>query len=681
MTELNLAQLFYLVEMLLRQRPDQPLPLIQRSRQAPYSFWLSGLGAAAPLDALEYQRLDQLVGTLSLQPWHMEQDFSDEIIIYLRGNAAELERHIGQLFELEHGLWPRFTLTACLLGQIQDRNQYACLLYLKGLHSYLPFVSWQKQSRCVIYYRYGSTRESGPAERVGIGSQARTNNVPGIYVQWGYELPADVPGLDRDCQGKNLVVLLGQDLLDRYVLKDAEFFPLLDLLNLNVEVKADVQIVTPPPEVPLGLQLNIGPLRESETQDLQTLSESSLLKFNMTLRSVYDSMERFEADTNALEGQIEYLQLQLEKVRLDREVGGFSLLYLYVYEELPQHPYADGLDGLRQFVVRQPEWHLANFAYQYLTLQLGSAKRFFHLVRPLKGDWQNPAGLNPPASTYRFYLEQQWSSVMGCDIYLPMDGTSRPMEFYPALLPSKKMAEKFKPALLGKDFQPGSTLLLWPDPWPDRQTIKTMFKVAIPKWESLLYAQQFINIRAIKEESDAIKQPSDSLSLVRDRLYGGPLPDQQLPEQQAISQVQTDWVARKKVVDTFISNANRLLAQAAQAEKYRAEVIALLYKMRKLRKQKFKDWNSFMTTVRHLHQEVMEYSPTLKTPFDEILNNISAEQLSNEAKLEQLISRFQREVGSNDEYRGRVAARLRRLADDLAPANSSEVTGGRTHEL
>jgi hypothetical protein len=234
------------------------------------------------------------------------------------------------------------------------------------------------------------------------------------------------------------------------------------------------------------------------------------------------------------------------------------------------------------------------------------------------------------------------------------------------------MAEKFKPALLGKDGQLGKTLLLWPDPWPDRQTIKSMIRVVIPSWENLLKAQQFINIRAIKEEVQAIEKPPDPIVLVRDQLYGGPLSDQQLPEQQAISEVQTDWTIRKKDVDDFISKANILLDHAAQAETHRKQVITLFNNIRKLRQQKFKDWKNFIAAVHEMDREIIQYPGTLSKPFHVILDKVRQEQQANEAKLEQLVDQFKREIGSNVEYRNRAAERLRQLANDLASSNLPE---------
>lgn len=678
MTELNLIQLLHLVEIILEEQPERPIPLIHRTTGEPFTFWLSGIEDGAPVNS-EQQSLDNLIGTLELLPWHLERDFSGDLIVYLCGNSARLEQNISQLFELAHGLRPGFALKARLLGQFEGTEQYACLLHLTGLQSYMPIVKWQNDPQCVIYCRYLS---AGPYESDGLFPdeyQADDKRIGGIYVEWGYELPRSFSGFHNYYQFKNSLMLLGQDSSKRYIFPDAQFFPLLDLFNLSVEAASHVTTVSPlPSDVAPNLQINIGPLRDAATQAPRPPSSSSLFKFNMTLRSRYDTLEHFEADEDTLQEQIEYLQLQLEKVRLDKETVRPSTSSVYVYEELLDHPYADGLNHLRQFIARQPDWYLAYFEYQRLELELNSNRRVFHLVRHhVNNAQQNPNGFNPPASNYRFYREHQWSDVIGCDIYLPMDNVGRPMEFYPALLPSsQEMAKKFKPALLGENDQPGSTLLLWPEPWPDGQTIKLMLRVLIPTWENLRQAQRFINIRAIKEAVQTIPQPDDPVQLVRDTLFAGPLTSDKA-EQQAIQEVKTAWNLKRKEIAGFMSKAQQALKQAAEAQEQKDKVEYLLKQIDQLHQQKQKDWANFVASVEKMNEEIINYPKVVGRPFETILSGVSQQYKNGEKQLEKLIADFKLLAGSNREYKAQVAKRLRRLANDLSASDRPEIDSGR----
>lgn len=579
-----------------------------------------------------------LVDGLHLQQSRTVQDFTDEVLVLLKGNRQNFEDALHFLFEVEYGSDQPFQIEAALLENFVSPagqpDSFPCLLRVRSLHAFAPIARWLKAPQLYelfLPYHPNTGSQPGAPPELALGK---------LYIQWGYSLPFF--GVLEAALPENQLRLLRSQAQTVSITPAPHFSPLLQFGAVEpapslipVQARPKAFPVSPVFQVPLELRPQIG--RAASFHQ----AEKNLLK------------------------RLASLQYQLERLRIENLPSEYANApRLFIYRDRLGSP-----GDLRQSIV---DLLLCNQAdvYQYACLRarIGQTEELLHCIAPVRDvlPEDSPPVFNMP--DYEFYLDPRMQDALGgWRLYLPVMNDSF-LEFYPPLhFASPTDARLLAAPLLGPD--------------PPRETGRVLIiniagelgRLLLPdsQWTSLRQAVSHLNLGLMTVQQASVTQ--NAPQMIEAAL------DQALKTSQSLlddasgrnqSEIDAAWGRCKLDIEHLLEARTALLRDANEVNQLAREVKDIHQIIGYVRGDQQEAWLAFVNRVTLAQKRIVESLPEKQGKAIRDLENLATRLDQRETAVRQVQGRLdalEQQIlkdGSLDQI-ARFPAELRRLADKI----------------
>ncbi len=512
----------------------------------------------------EVSSLD-ILSRIRLKPWGSPRDFSDELLVLLKGNRSDFETLRDYLFGVEHGAEPPFKIESSVVKFEPDTRQAPAYLFrLQGLHAYGLLENWLGDpAKYEIYYPHAVT----PYQDL---------RHAGLYLPWGFCI-SDVKLMIFDQailnHTENRLILLNQDIQVRYFVPD--FQPLFYFHNIEVANS--------------GIQV------QGKTLSLDT---QKLFDIKLQLRPQYDSSMGFEYSEAQLLEHIDLLTIQLERLRL-KSSAVFSPR-IYVYEDGGL-----GMPSLQDFILRLPVIYLNQYQYIRMELGLDSRQKNYHFI-VAKSD-SLPDSRKPFGADYEFY---KWNQrfISGYNIYLPLNEDGQKLVLFPPIFPeTEKDEERCMKTLLGQyaqvHFRGSQDCVLL---WPEGENILQVHLPLTAQGQDLGKASAAINTNFVLQKNAQIKTvPSLLESTLRETFNPELGKLKELSDSMQIS-LERVWKNEQGKIYALFDDVKKVLLQAEQANRQVEQIRNMHQTINNIQEGNLGEWHKFVARVEGAHQSMLK---------------------------------------------------------------------------